>query len=145
MNRFKEGTVIIGRGIDLIAEEILKLEIELIELGRFEETDQLEYNSSKDLIVKYEPILELMDRLSQAQSLGHSSNPPSQNPSSTPTIFSSSQCSVGQPSRAAYKDYGNEFDDIKPREKRFPLETIDKKLLLYDGRFLNLTAYDPQT
>ena len=62
MNRFKEGTVIIGRGIELTEEETLGLEIELIQLGRREETDQLEYNSFKDLIVKYEPILELMDQ-----------------------------------------------------------------------------------
>ena len=62
MNRLKEGTVIVGRGIELMEEEILRLEIELIQLGRLEHTDQLEYNSFKDLIVKYEPILELMDQ-----------------------------------------------------------------------------------
>ena len=43
----------------------------------------------------------------------------------------------------AYTDYGSERDDIKPRGKRFPLETIEKKLLLDDGRFSNLTAHDP--
>ena len=68
MNRFKEGTIIIGSGIELTEEEILRLEIELIELWRLEDTDQLEYNSSKDLVVKYEPIIDLMDQQSQVQS-----------------------------------------------------------------------------
>ena len=63
---------------------MLRLEIELIQLGRLEETDKLEYNLFKDLIVKYEPALELMDQQSQIQS----NNPPPQNPSSTHTIFS---------------------------------------------------------
>ena len=128
MNRFKEGTIIVGRGIELTEEEILKLEIELIQLGRLEDTSQLEYNSLKDLIVKYEPTLELMDHQSQVQS----NNPPPlspQNPSSTSTIFSSSGLSIGQPSRTSYTDYGSERDDIKPRGKRFPLETIDKKII----------------
>ena len=69
------------------------------------------------------------------QSRGHSNNPPSQNPSSAPSTFSSSQCSIGQPSRTAYTDYGNERDNIKPRGKRFPLETIDKKLYLMMADF----------
>ena len=95
---------------------MLRLEIELIQLGRLEDTDWLEYNSFKDLTVKYEPIIELMDLLSQVQS----NNPlPLQNPSSTPTIFGSSRHSIGQPSRTAYTDYENERDDIKPRGKRF--------------------------
>ena len=142
MNRFKEGTIIIGKGIELTEEEILRLEIELIQLGRLEDTDWLEYNSSKKLIVKYEPILELMDQQSQVQS--NNNNPPSKNPSSAPTIFSSSRQSIGQPSRTSYTDYENERDDIKPGGKRYLLETIDKKLLLDDGRFLNLTALDLQ-
>ena len=49
MNRFKEETVIIGRGIELTEDEILMLEIELIDLGRLEEIDQLEYNLLKTL------------------------------------------------------------------------------------------------
>ena len=43
-----------------------------------------------------------------------------------------------------YNEYGNEREDIKPSGKRMPLETIDRRLLLDDGRFLNLTAHDPQ-
>ena len=92
MNRFKEGTIIVGRRIELTEEEVLRLKIELIQLGRLEDTDWLEYNSSKELTVKYEPILELMDQQSQVQS----NNPlPPQNPSSTPTIFGSSRHSIG--------------------------------------------------
>ena len=144
MDRFKVGTVIVGRGIELTEEEILRLEIELIQLGRLEDTDHQEYNSFKDLIVKYEPTLELMDQQSQVQS-NNPSPLPSQNPSNTHTTFSSSRHSIEQPSRTAYTNYGSERDDIKPRGKRFPLETIDKKLLLDDGRFLNLTAHDPQS
>ena len=85
MNRLEEGTVIIGWGIELTKEEVLRLKIELIQLGRLEDTDCLEYNSSKELIVRYEPILELMDQQSQVQS----NNPPPepQIPSSLPTIF----------------------------------------------------------
>ena len=41
MNRFEENIVIIGQGINLTEEEILRLEIELIELGRLRETDRL--------------------------------------------------------------------------------------------------------
>ena len=61
MNRFKKGTIIVGKWIELTEEEVLRLEIELIQLERLEDTDYLEYNSSKELIVRYEPILELMD------------------------------------------------------------------------------------
>ena len=142
MTRFKEGTVIVGKGIELIGEEILRLENELIQIGRLEETDYLEYNLLKELTVKYEPILDLMDQQSQVYS---NNPPPPQNPSETSTIFGSTRHSIGQPSREAYTDYGSERDNIKPRGKRFPLETIDKKLLLDDGRFLNLTAHDPQS
>ena len=142
MIRFEEGTIIIGKGIELTEEEILRLEDELIQIGRLEETDYLEYNLLRELIVKYEPILDLMDQQSQVQS--HNPIPP-QNSSGASTIFGSTRHSIGQPSREAYTDYGSERDDIKPRGKRFPLETIDKKLLLDDGRFLNLTAHDPQS
>ena len=114
MNIFKEGTIIVGRRIELTEEEILRLEIELIQLGRLEDIDWLEYNSFIDLIGKYEPTLKLMDQ----QSLVRSNNlPPPQNPSSTPTILGSSRHSVGQPSRTAYTDYRNEQDDTKPRGK----------------------------
>ena len=41
MTRFKERTVIVGKGIELTEEEILRLEIELIQIGRLEETDYL--------------------------------------------------------------------------------------------------------
>ena len=82
-----------------------------------------------------------MDQQSQVYS---NNPPPPQNPSGTSTTFGSTRHSIGQPSRDSYTDYGSERDDIKPRGKRFPLETIDKKLLLDDGRFLNLTAHDPQ-
>ena len=118
MNRFKEGTVIAGRGIELTEEEVLRLKIELIQLGRLEDTDCLEFNSSKEHILRYEPILELMDQQSQVQS----NNPPlePQSRSSIPTIFGSSRHSIGQPSRASYTDYGSERDDIKPRGKGFP-------------------------
>ena len=51
--------------------------------------------------------------------------------------------STGQPSRATYNEYGSKREDIKPRGKWMPLETVDKKLLLDDGRFLNLTTNDP--
>ena len=60
--------IILGKGIELIENEILRLEIELIELGRLEDTKRLEYNSSRDLVVKYEPTIGLMDPQSQAQS-----------------------------------------------------------------------------
>ena len=61
MNRFKEGTIIVGRGIELTEEKVLRLEIELIRLERLEDTDFLIYTPSKELIVQYEPILKLMD------------------------------------------------------------------------------------
>ena len=61
MTRFEEGTVIAGKAIELTKEQILRLEIELIQIGRLEETDCLEYNLAKELIVRYEPILDLMD------------------------------------------------------------------------------------
>ena len=48
MTRFEEGTVIVGKGIELTEEEILWLEIELIQIGRLEETDCLEYNLAKE-------------------------------------------------------------------------------------------------
>ena len=34
MNRFEEGTIVVWKGVDLSEDEILKLEIELIELER---------------------------------------------------------------------------------------------------------------
>ena len=42
MNRFEENTVITSDGIELTEDEILRLEIEKIELGRLIETDKLE-------------------------------------------------------------------------------------------------------
>ena len=48
--------------MELTKVEILRFEIELTQLGRLEDTGQLEYNSFKDLIVKYESTLELMDQ-----------------------------------------------------------------------------------
>ena len=54
MNRFKENTIIIGKGVELTEDEILSLEIEMIELGRLIETDKLEYNDKGQLIVIYE-------------------------------------------------------------------------------------------
>ena len=90
--RFKEGTIIVGRWTELTEEKILRLEIELIQLGRLEETNQLEYNPFQELIVKYKPTLELMDQQSQIQS---NNPPPLQTPSSTPTIFGTSRHSIG--------------------------------------------------
>ena len=46
MTRFTEGTIIIGNGIELTEDEIPRLEIELIELGRILDTDKLDYDSS---------------------------------------------------------------------------------------------------
>ena len=40
MNRFKENTIIVGKDIDLIEDEILRLEIEMIILGRIIEIDK---------------------------------------------------------------------------------------------------------
>ena len=54
MNRFKENTVIIDKGIDLTEEEILRLDIEMIELGRLRELNRLEYNNKGQLVVIYE-------------------------------------------------------------------------------------------
>ena len=62
MNKFEENTVIIGQGINLTEEEILKLEIELIELWRLRETDRLEYNDKGQLVVIYEQHIEFMDQ-----------------------------------------------------------------------------------
>ena len=88
-----------------------------------------------------------MDQQSQPQSHEQSNTQQPRNTASTSTpIFSSSRRSTaGQPSITFYTDYGNKRDDIKPRGKRFPLETINKKLLLDDGRILNLTAHEPQS
>ena len=61
MNRFDENTIIIGEGIEL-TEEILRLEIEMIELGRSRETDKLEYNDKGQLVVIYEQHTEFMDQ-----------------------------------------------------------------------------------
>ena len=147
MNRFEKGTIVIGKGIELTEDEILRLEIELIELERLLDTDQLEYDSLGNLIVRYELIINFMDQQSLVQSQEQSNTQPSRNTTSIPSPFLSSthRSTVGHHSRTSYNDYGNEQDDIKPREKRFPLKTIYKTLLLDDGRFLNLTARDPQS
>ena len=46
MTRVTEGTIIIGKGIELAEGEIPTLEIELIELGRILDTDELDYDGS---------------------------------------------------------------------------------------------------
>ena len=56
MNRFKENTIIVGKDIDLIEDEILRLEIEMINLGRIIETDKLGHDSEGNLVVIYEPL-----------------------------------------------------------------------------------------
>ena len=53
MTRFIEGTIIIREGIEVTEDEILRLEIELIELGRISNTDELDYDSSGNLIGGY--------------------------------------------------------------------------------------------
>ena len=53
MTRFAERTIIIGKGIELTEDEILRLEIELIELGRIMDTDELDYDSSGKFIIVY--------------------------------------------------------------------------------------------
>ena len=53
MTRFREEMIIIGKRIELTEDEILRLEIELIELGRILDTDKLDYDSSGNLIVVY--------------------------------------------------------------------------------------------
>ena len=104
MNRFSEGTIVIGKRIELTEDEVLKLEIEMIELGRLLETDRLVYDSIGNLLVKYESIVEFMVQQT------HSSIQPNSNSSSVPTpIYTASQTySTGQPSRSAYNEYGNE-------------------------------------
>ena len=54
MNRIKENTVIIREGVELTKDKILRLEIEMIDLGRIMETDKLEYNNTGQLVVIYE-------------------------------------------------------------------------------------------
>ena len=65
MNRFKENTIIIGKGVELIEDEILRLEIEIIDLERIIETDKLEYDDRRNLVVVYEQRLEFMDQQTQ--------------------------------------------------------------------------------
>ena len=129
ITRFSEGT------IELTKDEILRLEIKLIELGRLLEIYKLDYDNVGNLVVKYEPMVEFIDQQTQPSSS-----------SSVPTsIYSTSQTYLtGQPSRAIYNEYGSEKEDIKPREKRIPLQIIDNKLLLDNGRSVNLTVHDLQ-
>ena len=86
-------------------------------------------------------MLDLMDQ--QSQALSNTQTTGSNGSIHVPICSSTQRSASGQPSRASYNEYGNERDDIKPNGKRFSLKTIDKKLLLDDGRFLNLTAHDP--
>ena len=67
MNKFEKNTIIIGEGIELSEEEILRLEIKMIELGRLRETDKLEYNDKEQLVVIYEHV-EFMDHQTQQSS-----------------------------------------------------------------------------
>ena len=61
MNRFEERTIVVGKSVELTEDEILRLEIEPIELERLLDTDQLEYDSLGNLVVRYEPIINFMD------------------------------------------------------------------------------------
>ena len=60
MNRFEKETIVIGKGIELTKDEILRLEIEMIEFERLLDTDRLGYDPIGNLVVKYESILDLM-------------------------------------------------------------------------------------
>ena len=53
MTRFIEGMIIIGKRKELTEDQILRLEIELIELGRIFDIDKLNYDSSGNLIIVY--------------------------------------------------------------------------------------------
>ena len=53
MTRFTERKIIIGNWIELTEDEIPILEIELIELGRILDSDQLDYDGSWNFIVVY--------------------------------------------------------------------------------------------
>ena len=61
MNRYKENTIIIRKGVELTEDEILRLEIEMIDLGRIIETDNLKYDDKGNLVVVYVQRLEFMD------------------------------------------------------------------------------------
>ena len=86
MNKFEENTIILGKGIDLTEEEILRLEIKMIELRRVKETDKLEYNDKGQLIVIYEQHIEFMNQQTQ-----QSSNSISAPGYSHPPLYGSSQ------------------------------------------------------
>ena len=61
MTSFCEGTIVVGKRIELREDEILRLEIEMIEMGRLLETNKLEYDNIGNLVVRYELMIEFMD------------------------------------------------------------------------------------
>ena len=65
MNRFEKNTIIIGKGIELTEDEILRLEKKMFESGRLIEIDKLEYNNEGQLIVIYKRHIEFMDQQTQ--------------------------------------------------------------------------------
>ena len=145
MNRFEEGTIILGKMYRINRKWNTKIRNWIDSIRKTLRNRSIRIWFIRNLAVKYEPIIDLVDQQSQPQSHEQSNTQPPRNTASTSTpIFSSSwRSTAGQPSITFYTDYGNERDDLKPRGKRFPLRTIDKKLLLDDGRFLNLIAHDP--
>ena len=63
MTRFQEGIIVrLGKGIKLTENEIFRLEIKLIGLERLLETDRLDYDKERNLVVRYESMLESMDQ-----------------------------------------------------------------------------------
>ena len=68
MTRFIEGTIVVVKWIELTEDETLRLEIEMIEMGRLLETDRLEYDNIGSLVVKHEPIIKFMDQQTQPRS-----------------------------------------------------------------------------
>lgn len=53
MTRLPEGTIIVKRGISLLEEEILRLEIEMVERGHLDIYDTLGYDTERNLVIFY--------------------------------------------------------------------------------------------
>ena len=81
MTRLSEGTVVIGKEIELTEDEVLRLEIKMIELGRLLETDRLDYDNVGNLVVRYKSMVEFMDQQT------HSDTQPTSNSSSVLALF----------------------------------------------------------
>lgn len=160
MKLLADNLLISPKELGLNFEEVLRLEIELIERGHLLSYHQLIIDPEaivQEKLIGFQKIEvstpnqspekeeDAKSILSETQSiLSIPKNFMETDPSTSTVTSAQRHYLTGQLPREPYTHYEGEKDMIRPKGKRLPLEFINKKDLIEDGRLLNLSTHDRQ-